>query len=62
MINRRMTRVIDVGGIKIGNPHPITIQSMTNTITCDIENTVAQIKKLEDAGCDIIRRRGYSKN
>lgn len=55
MINRRMTRVIDVGGIKIGNPHPITIQSMTNTITCDIENTVAQIKKLEDAGCDIIR-------
>lgn len=55
MINRRNTRVIDVGGVKIGNPNPISIQSMTNTITCDVENTVAQIKRLEDAGCDIIR-------
>lgn len=55
MISRRKTRVIDVGGVKIGSPYDISIQSMTNTITKDVDSTISQIKKLEDAGCDIIR-------
>lgn len=55
MIERRKTRVIDVGGVKIGGDNPITVQSMTNTITKDIDSTVEQILELENAGCDIIR-------
>lgn len=54
-IERRKTRVIDVGGVKIGYPHPISIQSMTTTATEDIDAAVRQIKQLEDAGCEIIR-------
>ena len=54
-ISRRKTRKIQVGDKAIGGDAPITVQSMTNTDTRDIENTVAQIRKLEDAGCDIIR-------
>ena len=56
MINtRKKTRVIRVGDKLIGGDNPITIQSMTNTITKDIKSTIAQIKRLEKAGCDIIR-------
>ena len=54
-ISRRKTRKMQVGDKAIGGDAPITVQSMTNTDTRDIENTVAQIRKLEDAGCDIIR-------
>lgn len=50
-----MTRVIDVGGVKIGGGNPISIQSMTTTNTADIGATVAQIKRLEEAGCQIVR-------
>ena len=49
------TREIKIGNVVIGGDHPITIQSMTNTKTEDVEATVAQIKKLEKAGCEIIR-------
>lgn len=52
---RRKTRVIRVGDILIGGDNPISIQSMTNTITKDIESTVAQINALEKEGCNIIR-------
>lgn len=55
MIERRKTKKIYVGDVPIGGNSPITIQSMTNTDTKDIDSTVLQIKKLEDAGCDIIR-------
>lgn len=44
-----------VGNVPVGGDSPITVQSMTNTITKDIETTVKQIKELEDAGCHIIR-------
>ena len=54
-MERRKTRVIKVGDRLIGGNNPITVQSMTNTITGDIEKTVKQILALEDAGCDIIR-------
>lgn len=54
-MNRKKTKVIKVGDILIGGDNPISIQSMTNTLTKDITSTVAQIKRLENAGCDIIR-------
>lgn len=54
-MNRDNTRVIKIGNKLIGGDNPILIQSMTNTKTEDVLATVAQIKQLEDAGCDIIR-------
>lgn len=54
-MQRRNTKQIKVGNIKIGGGAQISVQSMTNTKTSDVKSTVAQIKKLEAAGCDIIR-------
>ncbi len=54
-INRKITRQIHVGTVKIGGNAPIAVQSMTNTHTQDIAATVAQIHRLEAAGCEIIR-------
>ena len=50
-----MTRQILVGGVPVGGGAPVTIQSMTNTPTDDVTATVAQIRRLETAGCQIIR-------
>ena len=55
MINRKITRTIEVGGVKLGGGNPIVIQSMTNTDTRDVAGTVAQIKALEEVGCEIVR-------
>jgi (E)-4-hydroxy-3-methylbut-2-enyl-diphosphate synthase len=55
MFTRKDTKVINVGGVKIGGGNPIAIQSMTNTNTRDWKATVKQIKELQDAGCEIIR-------
>ncbi len=52
---RERTKVINIGGLKIGGGHPIAIQSMTNTKTEDVASTVRQILALEGAGCDIVR-------
>ena len=52
---RNNTKVIKIGNKVIGGGNPIMIQSMTNTHTEDVKATVAQIKELEKAGCDIIR-------
>ena len=52
---RRLTNEVRVGRLSIGGKSPITIQSMTNTDTHDIEATYAQIMRLERAGCDIVR-------
>ena len=52
---RNHTKVIDIGGVKIGGPNPIAIQSMCNTKTEDVAATVAQIRALEEVGCEIIR-------
>lgn len=54
-MNRRDSRQIDIGGVRIGGDNPIAIQSMTNTKTEDVAATVAQIKRLEAEGCEIIR-------
>lgn len=55
MIKRKGAKVIKIGNLKIGGNFPILVQSMTNTKTADIEATLKQIKKLESAGCEIIR-------
>jgi len=52
---RKNTRKIKIGDIYIGGDSPVTVQSMTNTDTRDVESTVSQILKLEQAGCEIIR-------
>ena len=52
---RRKTRQISVGGVLIGGEAPIIIQSMTKTDTRDVKATVAQIRRLEKAGCEIVR-------
>lgn len=54
-IPRRQTRKVRVGGVEIGGDAPVSVQSMTNTPTADVDATVAQIKRLEIAGCDIVR-------
>lgn len=52
---RRKSRQVKVGKIAIGADAPITVQSMLNTATTDVEGCIAQIKELTDAGCDLVR-------
>lgn len=52
---RRNSRVVRIGGVKIGGAYPIAVQSMTKTDTRNVSETVSQISELEDAGCEIIR-------
>ena len=52
---RRKTRVLDIGGVKIGGDNPIVVQSMTTADTRDPTATLAQIRELADAGCEIVR-------
>ncbi len=54
-IERRKSRQIHVGPVPVGGDAPITVQTMTNTLTTDIEGTIAQIKRAEKAGVDIVR-------
>lgn len=54
-INRRVSRKIYVGDVAVGGDAPVSVQSMTNTETCDVTATVAQITALEKAGADIVR-------
>ena len=52
---RKKTRTVDIGGVKIGGDNPVAIQSMCNTDTRNVSETVNQVKKLEKKGCEIIR-------
>ena len=54
-IVRKKTKKIKVGNVEVGGDAPISVQSMTNTLTTNVEDTVKQIKKLEEAGADIVR-------
>jgi (E)-4-hydroxy-3-methylbut-2-enyl-diphosphate synthase len=54
-VTTKITRRINVGGVAVGGGAPVSVQSMTKTKTADIPATVAQIKELEAAGCEIIR-------
>jgi (E)-4-hydroxy-3-methylbut-2-enyl-diphosphate synthase len=54
-ISRRKSKTIHVGPVPVGGDAPITVQTMTNTITGDAKATIDQIRRIEEAGCDIVR-------
>ena len=54
-VKRRKTRVVKVGKVEVGGDSPITVQSMTNTLTTDAKSTIKQINLLEEKGADIVR-------
>ncbi|HEY3778100.1 MAG TPA: flavodoxin-dependent (E)-4-hydroxy-3-methylbut-2-enyl-diphosphate synthase [Rhizomicrobium sp.] len=54
-IQRRKSRKIRVGAVEVGGDAPISVQSMTNTVTADARATIAQVRALEEAGADIVR-------
>tara|TARA_B100001057_G_scaffold498225_1_gene604608 strand:- start:844 stop:1941 length:1098 start_codon:yes stop_codon:yes gene_type:complete len=54
-IKRKKTKVIKVGNVKIGGENPISVQSMTNTLTHDIKSTIKQINEIEAEGADLVR-------
>ena len=54
-ISRKKTKVINVGKVKVGGDNPITVQTMTNTLTTDHKSTIDQINKVTEAGADIVR-------
>ena len=54
-IERRKTKKIKVGKVEIGGAAPISVQSMTNTLTTDVDATIKQINELTEAGADIVR-------
>ena len=54
-INRKKTKVINVGNVKVGGDNPISVQSMTNTLTTDIKATIKQIIDIHEEGGDIVR-------
>ena len=55
MINRRKSKEITIGNVKIGNGAPISVQSMCNTDTRDVELTLSQIREMSDKGCELVR-------
>ena len=54
-IKRRKTKTINVGDVKVGGENPITVQSMTNTLTSDVKSTIKQIQEIQSEGADIVR-------
>ena len=54
-VNRKKTKVINVGNVKVGGDNPISVQSMTNTLTTDIKATIKQIIDIHEEGADIVR-------
>jgi (E)-4-hydroxy-3-methylbut-2-enyl-diphosphate synthase len=52
---RRLKRVVEIGKVKIGGNNPIVVQSMTKTKTRDIKRTINQIRRLQNAGCEMVR-------
>ena len=54
-IKRRKTKVINVGKVKIGGDNPISVQSMTNTLTTEIKSTIKQIHEIQNEGADLVR-------
>ena len=54
-IDRKKTKVINVGDVKVGGDNPISVQSMTNTLTTDVSATIKQIQEIHEEGADIVR-------
>ena len=55
MIQRRKSKQIEIGNVKIGGGAPISVQSMTNTDTRDVKSTLKQINNLAEVGCELVR-------
>ena len=55
MINRRKSKVIEIGNVKIGGDNPISVQSMCNTDTRNVQATLEQINKMTERGCELVR-------
>ncbi len=55
MINRRKSKVIEIGNVKIGGNNPISVQSMCNTDTRDVQKTLEQINRMAERGCELVR-------
>ena len=55
MIERRKSRTIKIGDLEVGGDSPISVQTMTNTLTSDAGATIDQIRRCEDAGVDLVR-------
>src|SRR5438552_1316079 len=55
VVARHKTREVGLGGVVVGGENPIWVQTMTTTNTFDVAETVAQIQRLEEAGCEIVR-------
>src|SRR5689334_17211446 len=53
--SRHKTRVVSVGGVPVGGDHPIVVQSMTTPDTSEVEKVLAEIHRLEEAGCELVR-------
>ena len=54
-IKRKKTKVIRVGKVKVGGDNPISVQSMTNTLTTDVKATIKQINEIQSEGADLVR-------
>ena len=54
-INRRKSKSIKVGNVKIGDNAPISVQTMTNTLTQDIISTINQVRRIKKVGADLVR-------
>ena len=54
-IKRKKTKVINVGKVKIGGDNPISVQSMTNTLTTNVKSTIKQINEIQSEGADLVR-------
>ena len=54
-IKRRASRAVNVGGVVIGGGQPVVVQGMTNTTTADAESSIAQVRKLAEAGAQLVR-------
>ena len=54
-IKRKKTKVIRVGKVKVGGDNPISVQSMTNTLTTDVKSTIKQINEIQSEGADLVR-------
>ena len=54
-IKRRKTKIINLGNVKVGGDNPISVQSMTNTLTTDVKGTIKQINEIQNEGADLVR-------
>lgn len=55
LVTRRISAMVDIGGVRVGGENPVVVQSMTNTDTADVESTVAQVTALREAGSELVR-------